>query len=310
MSCKRIIQIANSANLGASSGVGTYIFNLPIGLRYARLDLVYVDGGGAPIDISRDATTDFGAATGLLADVELLANSRSMRLHAACELDHLNTLNGTIYGRGAQKTGAGATLRQTLPIYFREPWRKDLAQADSGAFNADPSWGVNSFQLKLTLGAAIPATGSFLILAYVDGVLANPNSGNKQTVKRVFRYDLPAGGTASDFTTINPGNIETVCLINPTGAYVQKVTVKLNGTLFRDAVLQGDNIAGMVGEGMNPCTSQTAAHFGYDIVFDYDDPFSSTLPAVTPGSFWMHLDFSAAASGATRALVETFGAID
>jgi len=308
MRTKRIILVPSNAGLGASSAVGTYIYTLPKGVRYARLDLVYIDGSGAPIDISSDPTGDFGTAGGLLGDIELQTNSKTFRIHSACDLDHANTLNGTQYGRGALKTGAAATLRQPLPIWFREPWRKDINQADSMAFNCDPTWGINTFQIKITLAVAMPATATFYILAYVDDITPNPNKGGLQALKRVYRYYLPANGNAGDYTQIALNNIQTILMVNPTGGYIQKCTAKLGGLLLRDAVYQPDNVAAMIGEGLNPAVSQVAGHFGYDLVWDYDDPIQSALPAA--GNLWMHLDFSAATTGIIRTLVETLGAPD
>lgn len=298
MGLKRILQIPVPINVASQAAGSKLQLPIPLGYRYSRIDVVYIDGTGAPTSI----LTAFG-------DLELQVNSKTARIHSAAELDHLNGVNGTQYQAAGLITGAGAAEVQVLPLYFQEPWRKDLSQADSFAWNLDPSWGVNSVNLYITTAVALPATAQLFLLGYVDPVLATPKGGGTQSVKRVLRYDLPANGTANDFNAMQFGAgiyYQAFYFKNPSGAsYIQYVTLKQDGTIIRDRISQAENIALDVAASMNPGTSQAVGAFGYDMILDWDDPINSILP-VADDSPWLHLEYAAAASGNVRVLADIY----
>ena len=322
MATKKILQLPAIQGIAASSAAGTTgIFDLPLNYRYNRIDIIYIDtnatGANVP-DIAYDHEVQFGTSTGILGDIVLNRNGKAQRVHAANELDALNTLNGSQYGRGALKNVVNSSTRQVLPIFFAEPWRKDKADTDYMAWSANAANGFATFQLKITLANAMPATGSLAAIAYVDDPLPPP-SGGAQSVKKVYRHDLSAGGAANDFANVLDARdaYQLIYLKNPTGTYVQKVTLKMNGVLFRDAINNRDNIGARVSTGMNPpaitgstpgAQAETALNFGYPIVFDYDDPLNSALPA--PVSPWLHVDYAGTATTTVRALIERLGPLD
>ena len=57
--------------------------------------------------------------------------------------------------------------------------------------------------------------------------------------------------------------------------------------------------------GLLPGTSTSAGGYGYDIIFDYDDPLVNLV--VPQQSLWLHAEYSASASGKMRTLCEVFG---
>jgi hypothetical protein len=301
MGLKRFLYMPLNSGVSGGAAAGTKMtFQLQKALRYSRLDIIYLDGTGAPVGILN-----------LFTDVELLKNNKTFRIHSTYELDHLNSVNGSQYAAANLTTGAGATLRQVLPIFFQEPWRKNLAQADSMAINVDPSYGWTTFSLNLTLAVALPANAQVILLAYVDPIVALASGQSPtQMAKQVLRFDLPASGTQNDYDQL-PGGwyYQAIYFKNPSGGggYITDVILKQDGTLVRDKVLNTDNITAMVGAGLNPGVSQAAGGFGYDLVLDWDDPINSTLGGPGATSPWIHVDYSAAAAGNTRILAEVLG---
>jgi hypothetical protein len=297
MATKRKLLLPSLTGIYPGSLAGTVgTFDIPLGYRYHQLELVYVDGSGAPLDIRA-----------LLGDVVLYRNGISERTHTSAELDHLNTLNGTQYG--VQVIGAGATESQTQTIFLAEPWRKDKSDTDYMAWSADAPNGFRTFQLKLTLLANMPATASLYLRARVDAPIAPPKGG-AQSVKKVYRQQLPANGVSVDVTTLDQRDAyQTICLKHPTGSYIQYATLKANGVLVLEKQNVYENVADLVQLGLNPANSITPGAFGFDIVLDADDPLNSALPA-TDNPLWMKLDFAAAASGNVIALIERLGPLD
>jgi len=283
--------------------VGT--LDLPVGLyRYHSIQFIYIDGTGTPTDI-----------TAMFGDLALYRNGQVERLHSSLELDHLNGLNGSQYQR--QQVGTGAAMRQTQTIFFAEPWRYGIVNANTGtvtesdamAWSVDAPNGFRTFQLKATLLATFPATGSIICQAYVDAPVAPPKAG-PAWLKKVYRIQIPASGTALDVTNLDARDTyQTISLKHPAASYIMKTTVKLNGNFILESANVSDNYANLVGRNLNPANSTTSGNFGFDVVFDYDDPLNSALPAQGQ-NLWMHLDFAAAASGNVIALIERLGPLD
>lgn len=304
MATKRRLVLPQISGIVPGSLAGTVgVINVPLGYRYHKFDIVYVDGGAAPLDI--DA---------ILGDIVLYKNTTDFRTHTSVELEHLNTLNGAEYGY--QQVGAGAAMRQTQTIFMAEPWRKDKADTDYMAVSADAANGWNTFQIKITLIAAMPATGSIRVYARVDDPIKPPAGG--QSIKKVYRQQIPVAGSTADVTTIDAKDaIQTICLKHPSGAgYINKATLKLNGVLILEDQNALDNQADLTGLGLTPGAGTTLGSFGYDIVLDADDPLGSALVAEKQ-AVWMQLAFTttatgstaAAASGSVVALIERIGAI-
>ena len=284
MATHQLIKVPAISGIVPNSAAGTVgTFNLPLGYRYHKIVLVYVDGGGAPTDI-----------LAMFDDINVFKNTKSQRLHNGAELERLNVINGSQYAR--QQIGAGAAMVQEQTIYFAEPWRKDKVDTDSRAWVVTSDAGFKTFQVTIKLLVAMPATGALTAYAWVDAPLPIA-AGKTQNLKKVYRQQLPASGTANDFTQLDEADTyETIALKHPTGAYISSATLKRNGDLFMEDVIREINVAHLTGQGMNPAASVAPGAFGYEIVLDADDPSANGLIAAGQ-SIWMQLKYSAAASG-------------
>jgi hypothetical protein len=302
---KRDLQIPAPATFVGGAAAGTIgIITPPLGNRYHSIDIVYIDGSGAPAQLNT-----------ILADIVLYKNGKEFRTHSITELDRLNGINGAEYTLANMQFGAGAGLRQTCRIFFAEPWRKDKSDTDYMALNVDGPNGFadRGFQIKLILAAALPATATFVVKARVDSPLTPPKGG-AWNVKKVLRQNIPANGLATDYMGLTPISdyLQTVLMKNPSGGgsgYIQKATLKLNGNLVVDTLNNFDNIASLTALGLNPANSQAVGAFGYELVLDADDPIGSALP-LAGSEAWLHLDYSAAATGNVVALIETLGPLN
>lgn len=293
---QKIVLPSISGIIPGSPAGATGTLNLPLNYRYANIQLVYIDGGAAPTDILT-----------MLDDVIVYRGTKAQRIHTGPELEHLNVLNGTQYAR--QQVGAGAAMRQSQTIFFAEPWRKDKADTDSGAWIATKENGFLTFQITVKLATAMPATGSLIAYAWVDAPLAIPN-GKQQAIKKVYRQQIPASGKSIDITTLAAADAyQVIAMKHPSTGYITNATLKRNGDIFMDDVERADNVAALIGLGLNPASSTTNSAFGYDIVLDADDPVNSSLIAQGQ-ALWMHLTFSEAAGGNVVALIERVGAPD
>ncbi|MEI6075564.1 MAG: hypothetical protein WCS94_08330 [Verrucomicrobiota bacterium] len=321
MSTKRRITLPSISGIAGSSAAGTVgYFNLPLSYRYHQIQLAYQDGGSTVQNIATGLAAVNGSpsGTGLIADLIVMKNGIAERTHSALQLDHLNGLNGSQYQiQSSNGSTGGANNRQIQTIFFAEPWRKDKSDTDGLAWNVNAANGFNTFQLQITLGSAMPSTGSLVAYAWVEDAVLPPPNGKPQAVKKVYRQSLPASGTSNDISTLDARDAyQVISLINPTGAAIGKVTLKLGGTPVLDSVLREDNVGALTNTGMNPANSTTAGAFGYDIVLDADDPINSALPA--PVSPWLTLFYTnvngaqtaATATGNVIALIERLGPLD
>ena len=297
MATKRKIYLPSISNLGASSAAGTVgLVDLPLYYKYHAIGFEYLDGGSSPQSIL------FNGSTGLIGDIAFKVNANVKRIHTAQELDHLNSVNGAAYA--AQTIGSGATEKQVLRLNFSEPWRDNNADKTATALNLTPTFGVTSAQIQITLGAAMPATGSLVLYAIVedpDGSV--PSTG--PLVKIVQRQSFGVSGTSIDVTNLpQAGYYQTALLKNPsTTGYITKATLKVNGSIVRELTREA-NIGELSYLGMNPANSTSTGAFGYDLVLDDDDPLNSALPA-TGQNLVLHLDFNTSAAGNVTVLLES-----
>jgi len=300
MSTKRRLKLPPPTGVVPGSAAGTvFTLDLPLGYRYHQISLVYIDGSGAPTDI-----------TALIGDLIVYRNGTPERTHTSLELDHCNGVNGSQYQRS--QIGAAAAMRQTQTVFFAEPWRKDKSDTDYMAWSVDKANGFNTFQIKGTLLVAMPATGSLYAWARVDAPIPPPKSG-AQSVKKVYRQQIPASGLSIDVTTLDERDAyQALYLKHPTTSYILTATLKKNGAFVLEAQNVEDNVADLEALGLNPANSVTPGAFGFDIVLDADDPLNSALPVSGDAgdSLWLHLDFAAAAAGNVVALIERLGPLD
>ena len=281
---------------GSPAGtVGT--FTLPLGYRYANLQLVYIDGGSSPNDM-----------LAMFDDVLVYKNTKAQRTHNATELNRLNSINGSQYAY--KKVNTGAAQRQSLFVHFLEPWRKNPVDTDASAWNVSPTDNWNNFQATIKLLDDMPSTATLIAYAWVSDLLALP-AGQTQAIKKVYRANIPASGTSIDVTTLDDAdNYQTILLKNPTTGYISQASLKRGGVTYIDQVMREDNIAHLASQNLNPNDSTTSGEFGYEIVLDADDPVNNALPVNASNTLWLQLGFNTAAAGNVVGLIERVGAAD
>ncbi len=300
MSTKRRVLLPTITGIVPSSAIGTVgTLDIPIGsgFRLHDLQIVYIDGGGSPTDV-----------TAMFSDIGIYRNGTPQRTFAsASDLDHMNSLNGSQYAR--QQVNTGANMRQTLPVFMAEPWRKDKVDTDVLAWNVCAENGWKTLQVKLKLATAMPSTGSLVCYAWIEDV-PTALRGVAQSIKKVYTQQIPASGLSIDVTTLDQKDaLQVISLKHPTTGVITKVSLKRNSDLIMDQVVREDNYAALIGKGMVPANSTTASAFGYDIVLDADDPNNSALYAQGQ-SLWLQVAFSVAAAGNVIAVIERIGPLD
>jgi len=306
---KQRVRLFTSSVAIAGATAGTPIpFNLQRGYRIHSLDIEFTDLTNAQT---------FGTVFG---DIILMVNDKAMRTHNAAELAHLNNVNGSQYDLQANGT-SGTDRTQSVTIYFSEPWRKDVGQADAMAFNCDASWGVNSAKLLLYVaaGQTLSATAGITVWAWVDGLqdASKAPTAGKQILKKVYRTSKTASGAftemGKDEFPPTRGQYQAVYFEQPTtSGTIQYLTVKDGGpagTVIYDKVKNYENWAFLTQRGMNPGVSQSASGFGYDWIADLLDPLQDAVPFTGEGPYFK-LEYVSTAAGNIVALSEVLGYLD
>jgi len=209
--------ILPSPNTVAASA--TSLVTCPVGpsYRYRAIHLkIGVLSGGTAV-AATVLPTGSGTTAGYVNDIRLKVNGKVQRLHTADELAKLNALNGSVY---AVSTWGGAVANdkygQVLSIWFAEPWRKSLAQADALAF---PSSMVNSMEVEVDFGALATNAASYNLTAWaeVDGEAPDAIHNPRPVISKVFRQNITGGtaaGSAVDITWLDKRDLYTTIVAN------------------------------------------------------------------------------------------------
>ena len=269
---------------GAAAGTeGTA--NIPLNIRVHKMALAYTDGqAGAVVTpaANYNGSTDrnFNAydVCKVVGDITLYAGTEVVRIHSADELDIMNLLNGSQYGR--IQYGTAAAKRDILPIFLAEPWRKDTVDTDTGAWVITKKNGFETFQVAVKLATAIPASAKLELLVWYDEPAKILAETSGQIIKKVRRFNVPGSGTEFEFPSlpVSPA-YEALHLYNPTGTSIASFTFKRGQEVFADDVKREDLTAHLVSQTMNPFnTAGLGAGFcGLQFVFDADDPRRNVL---------------------------------
>lgn len=272
--------------IAGSSPAGTEgTANLPLNIRVHQMAIAYTDGqAGAVVTpaANYNGSTDraFNAydVCKVVGDITLFAGTEAVRTHSADELDIMNLANGSQYGR--QQYGTAAAKRDILPIFLAEPWRKDIVDADSGAWVITKKNGFDTFQVVVKLATALPSSGKVELLVWYDEPAALLASTQGQMIKKVRRFNVPGAGTEFEFPSLPVGvAYEALHLYNPTGTSIASFTFKRGQEVFADDVKREDLHSHLVRNGMNPfnLTGLGAGFCGLQFVFDADDPRRNSL---------------------------------
>jgi len=297
-----------------------------MGFRYLAIILEYCDNFASAARLPGTDGTGIGAGVAgpLMGDIRVKANQKVQRTHNAFELDSLNKSNGTQYAY--QTSGAGATLKQRLCIFFAEPWRKNVVDQYRGAFNVSTDNGIqqDSFQIEVDLTALAGNTGavnpSLVAYAIVDDV---QHVDGGQMINKVYRQNVTVNGTAVDIALAVKDWYQAIFFRNPTTAgLVSKVTLKSNGITVNElpADTNGSWLTNMDTLALETITgSALAGGFGYSFIADITDPMVTALPTTAgkdsggnplPVNLECHVDFNVAATGNFFVISQRLGPLD
>lgn len=261
--------------------------DVPLGPTYDNIKLVCY--GGA----TQNLTT-------ILGDIRLKLNGNVQRvMDASLDLDALNKLNGSIFGctnDAGSVSGMGATKPLILPIYFGEPFRKQYASQDALALGTKNLSSV-SLEVDIKAGATSPVLRAIATVQDVSRDVAG--------IAKWVRSLHPVSGTGADITTIpvQKDAIQSISFYDPTGATITGVKITVNGVdLFERLKVEQD--AELTDQGLTPVSGR------FDVVFDENDVLSDALATGNVRDFRVHLDFSAAASGNMKSIIQRVGAPD
>jgi hypothetical protein len=284
MPIKRIIPLRDIA----ANGTTKVTLKCPRGLRYHKINCQQSYTGGT--------NTIAGAITNFL-EVRVKLNNRVQRKLTSQELLDVNLFNGTQYGNitgELPNTAPGVSF----PIFFAQPWRKDVATQDALA------WSTGDLgPLEIEFDSTNAATWTFW--ATVDDVVF----GKPQGIIKQLPQIITAASPSADYTLSDKDGMLLHILLNAdTGANVAtSVTLRKGSTVVFDDVSAAVNKANLTNGDMFPIATGRTQTI-YDVVVDADDVLESALP-INDRDVNLTIK-QAAASGSIKAIVERFGPPD
>lgn len=284
------------------SAGGTAKMNIPAGPRvgviYAQLTVTKAAGGSGvystPVlsdiaDPNRNIVVSIGGKDQILrAPLELADDNalQSDRCYGSVSFYQAGVLVSTVYDvrNTAQAPGIAANTATTavfqLPIYFFEPWRKDLTIAESYALPTTFSNGTNLPVLQVAVPIAPGATGfsdhgAFFWMSY-DELPGTPVNGAPLPffVKKGRVTELYATAGDKTIPVEVSGQLMQASVILAAGDVFEKVVIKKNGKTLRQ-VTKEQNDQTIYDHEMNIAAVKANR---LDIVFDINDSPASALP--------------------------------
>ena len=249
---KRRIPLRNVQNVAASK---TALIECPVGPRYHQIILQHGYTAG---------TNTIAAAATNISEIRVKVNGRVQRTSSGTQLRALNIANGSVYdavSTEAPNTAPGVSF----PLFFAEPWRKDVVDADGLAWQTS-KWA--SFQIEVDLSTA--STPTLLAWAVVDDFVS---PGNAVTpIVKWIRQSIGASGTSQDITTLDRRDfLQQVSIYDASGGgATSRVTLRKDGEILHDLTTSA-NAALLQQNGMTPASGR------YDLVLDHDDLLSSAV---------------------------------
>ena len=297
---KDIVNLNNVTGTQPTTAVAfagsTITIDVPVGPTYHA---IWINGGPGASKLMSD----------LIGEIRIKINGKVQRVRTADRINIMNQLHGARYA-AVNATANSATAASnvfSLPIFFAEPWRKNL-NAQEGL-----AWGtgdVSTFQIEIDLKAATFTTLTAITAqAEIDDGPARPLG----VITKWVEYNVPTASGWNDFTT----------LPRTSGAYSQLTIIDANLVEFefktsnkvRRQATAARNRNYLRNRDLFPNESASGdviARTGYhDIVFDLDDIPGNALPMVDPatGKPWrdVNLRISTTTAGTVPVLIEVQG---
>lgn len=274
--------------LNAVATSSTAVLDMPLGRRIHAINLELGDSVGTTL-----------ASGNLIREIRVKLNGKVQRTHTGVELNAINLSMGSVWA--ARTSGAGATLRTYLPIWFAEPWRNNPKEAADGAWNLD---GIDSMQVEVDILAvtAPVVTGTYEW---------DPLTGKIGAIQKWIRQTFAAVGTVQDFTKISRREfIQAIYLFPTTDAtprFVNKAQLRVDGRDVQELISTLQNQVILLNRELNP---DVAAVPRFDMVLDYDDAVNNALDARAVQELLLHVEYNLAAAANMVAIMQTVGAPD
>ncbi len=288
---KRKIRLNNISAVPAAAAAGVALIDIP--LSFGRCHEIHIGYGHAA------GTNTIAAALAFVEEIRVIVNGTVLRTMSGAQLRDQNVQNGSTYDMtGLPNTVVGVDM----PIFFAEPWRKDVRDQDALAWSSKP---MNSFKIEVQLAANANAP-TINAYAVVDDVVLDKPSSEILYCKWI-RQTFNGGSTEVDVTNIDRrGFIQQVTLY-PSAALTE-VVVKKDALIISELKrTQNDSILqhhGMLTVGATGRVSNV-----WDVVFDHDDLLGSSLDMTGSRDFVLTLK-SAATLGSTTGIVQRLEKLD
>lgn len=290
---KRLILLPGPLNVVNAK---TCYLDCPIGYRYHAILFAHTSTSGTQLP---------SAATGA-GDMRVKLGGKVQRLHSLAELKKLNTTKGSTYTPvtlGSSGTGYG----ELYAVYFAEPWRKDIVQAD---FTAWPTGPGRQLQIELDLGTPSSATAQAITAYALVDTLPQPGSDkNGVQIVKVYRADYTPAA-AADITTLDKRDLyQAIYATKATGGTITKLGLKADGVPIAEAQ-QSVAASADVLQGIGKLLDNNTGQFDAELILDLFDPLQDGFPAAQVKDFQLRIEQSGSLSGTTRILVERLGPPD
>lgn len=291
MPTKRKIRLNNISAVPGAAAAGVALVEIP--LSFGRCHEVHLQYGHAA------GTNTLAAALAFIEELRLIVNGTVIRTMSGAQLRDQNLMNGSTYDcTGLPNT----TLGVNLPIFFAEPWRKDVRDQDALAWSSKP---MNSFKIEVQLAAnaSAPTLNAF---AVVDDVVLDAAAKDILFCKWI-RQTFNGGSTEVDITTIDRRGFLQQVTLYPSAALTEVVVKK--DALIISELKRTQNDAILVNHGMLTVGTTGRVSNVWDVVFDHDDLLGSSLDMRGSKELVVTLK-SASSLGSTTGITQRLEALD
>lgn len=288
---KRKIRLNNISAVPAAAAAGVALIDIP--LSFGRCHEIHLGYGHA------SGTNTVAAALAFVEEIRVIVNGTVVRTMSGAQLRDQNVQNGSAY----DMTGLpNTTVGVDLPIFFAEPWRKDVRDQDALAWSSKP---MNSFKIEVQLAANANAP-TLNAYAVVDDVILD-KPANEILFCKWIRQTFNGGSTEVDVTNIDRrGFIQQVTLY-PSAALTE-VVVKKDALIISELKrTQNDSI--LLHHGMLTVGATGRVSNVWDVVFDHDDLLGSSLDMTGSRDFVLTLK-SGSTLGSTTGIVQRLEKLD